>query len=175
MGSPQMSQQQHPYPPSPFEQHIQMHNDYDNRGSMDDYHNGTAMGWQHNPRGSMSDVKLTGHYDSDDEDMMVPREKQRRSCLDKICCGCCTCCPKWARYCSCVLLLILIAIGIVVGVLAALFKKPEVNFNGLQGDPQVSMEGTNISMNFSLAISVNNPNVESVTFEKIVAKVRVYL
>lgn len=156
----------------PYEERVQM----DDRHSFSDEYNHQAMGWDNHPRGSMSDMKLTEqHYDSDDEDFgPLPGERKRRSCLDKICCGCCTCCPRWARYLSCCLLLILIALGIVVGVLAALFKKPSVSFNGLEGEPQVAMDGTNVQMNFTLDISVDNQNVESVTFEKIVATVGLF-
>ncbi|KAI7872880.1 hypothetical protein BDF14DRAFT_1715994 [Spinellus fusiger] len=90
--------------------------------------------------------------------------------MDKLCCGCCTCCPKWARWCSCILLLILIGLGIAVGVLAALFKVPQVEFNGLKDTPQSSVQGSQLNFTFALNIGVNNPNIESVTFESIVAK-----
>ncbi|KAI8371485.1 uncharacterized protein BYT42DRAFT_580421 [Radiomyces spectabilis] len=148
------------YPPSPFQ-----------RQSLGD--NGGMVGG-YNQRASMSDMKLTGHYDSDDEDYMLEggrvRVQKKRGCMDKVCCGCCTCCPRWARYCSCVCLLILVMIGIVVGVLAAIFKVPEVNFNGIQGEPQVNMTGSTMNLAFKFDIGVNNPNVESITFESIVAK-----
>lgn len=75
------------------------------------------------------------------------------------------------RYLCCILFLIIIALAIVIGVLAALFKTPNVTFNGIEGEPQVNLSGSNITMNFTLSISVDNPNVESVTFEKIVAEV----
>lgn len=159
------------YPPTPFDHQDDSRR---NRESIDAalYHNEAAMGWRTN-RGSMSDVKLTGHYDSDDEhDLLpVPEERKRRSCMDKLCCGCCTCLPRWMRYLCCVLFLIIIALAIVVGVLAALFKTPNVTFNGIEGEPQVNLVGTNITMNFTLSISVDNPNIEGITFEKIVAEV----
>lgn len=150
------------YPPSPFEHR---------NASTDE----PSVGVWHNPRGSMSDMKLTGRYDyDDDEDFgQVPRERKKRSCLDLLCCGCCTCCPKWLRWCSCIFLLLIIGLGIAVGVLAALFKKPDVKFTGLQGEPLVNFQQDTLNMNFSLGISVDNPNVESITFESIVAKVSV--
>lgn len=158
------------YPPTPFDHQ----EDRRHRESMEAalYHNEAAMSW-HNNRQSMSDVKLTGNYDSDDEhDLLpVPEERKRRTCMDKICCGCCTCLPRWMRYLCCILFLIIIALAIVIGVLAALFKTPNVTFNGIEGEPQVNLSGSNITMNFTLSISVDNPNVESVTFEKIVAEV----
>ncbi|KAG0163537.1 hypothetical protein DFQ28_011212 [Apophysomyces sp. BC1034] len=149
------------YPPSPFDPH-QRH------PSVEE----PAAGVWHNPRGSMSDMKLTGRYDSDDEDDFgqVPRERKKRSCMDLLCCGCCTCCPKWLRWCSCVFLLLIIGLGIAVGVLAALFKMPDAKFNGLQGDPVVNFQQDTLNMNFSLAISVDNPNIESITFSTVVAK-----
>ncbi|CAO3588037.1 unnamed protein product [Absidia cylindrospora] len=167
---------------------------YDNnnrQSSFDDpdmYHNYPTGGYQPS-RGSMSDIKLTSSpgmpagfqhshnnnsYDSDDDDdrgMLRMPGKQKRSCMDKLCCGCCTCCPRWARYCSCVFLLILVALGIVIGVLAALFKMPQVQMSGLENQPSVNITGGNtINMAFQLQISVDNPNVEGITFESIVAK-----
>ncbi|CEP16095.1 hypothetical protein [Parasitella parasitica] len=93
----------------------------------------------------------------------------RKSCCDMICCGCCTCCPRWCRWISCILLLIIIALGIVVGVLAALFKTPSVEFTGVQGSPSFTLAGTTANMNVSLGFTVNNPNIESVTFKSLVA------
>ncbi|KAI8639958.1 hypothetical protein BD408DRAFT_391498 [Parasitella parasitica] len=93
----------------------------------------------------------------------------QRSCCDKICCGCCTCCPRWCRWISCILLLIIIALGIVVGVLAALFKTPSVDFTGVKGEPSFSLTGTTANMNVSLGFTVSNPNIESVTFKSLVA------
>lgn len=168
MSPPPMRQS--PYPPSPFDPH--------SRQSLEDVGDTErAMGWHgSNQRASMSDVKLTGgghHYDSDDDDMlMVPQEqRKRRTCMDKVCCGCCTCYPRWLRYICCVIFLLVIALAIVIGVLAATFKVPDVSMNGLEGEPQVSMTGETVNMNFTLAISVDNPNVEGITFEKIEAKV----
>ncbi|KAI7894895.1 uncharacterized protein EV154DRAFT_414404 [Mucor mucedo] len=96
--------------------------------------------------------------------------KANRSCCDKLCCGCCTCCPRWCRWISCCLLLLIIVIGIVVGVLAALFKVPTVEFTGIQGTPEFGMVGlTTVNLNVSLGFVVNNPNIESVTFTTLVA------
>ncbi|CAO3644575.1 unnamed protein product [Cunninghamella blakesleeana] len=170
----------HSYPPSPF----QNYNHNEPKKSFDDpnlYHQIPIMGGYHNPRESMSNMNLTSHkniYDSDDEDEenalkrghMIPKEKRKRSCMDKLCCGCCTCCPKWVRYCSCIIFLLIIAAGIVIGVLAALFKVPQVHMSGLEGTPNVTVNGMQINMGFQLAISVNNPNVEGITFDSIVAK-----
>ncbi|KAI8337121.1 hypothetical protein BC941DRAFT_426765 [Chlamydoabsidia padenii] len=97
-------------------------------------------------------------------------EKKRRSCCDMICCGCCTCCPRWARYCSCCFLMIIVALGIVVGVLAALFKKPSIDIGGLEGTPQFNLQGTTAIMQFNMNVTVNNPNFESVTFSNIDVK-----
>ncbi|KAF7731550.1 hypothetical protein EC973_009314 [Apophysomyces ossiformis] len=97
--------------------------------------------------------------------------KEKRSCCDLLCCGCCCgCCPRWIRWLACILLLIIVGLGIAVGVLAALFKTPEVKFNGLNGEPQFNLVGTNANISFQLSISVNNPNIESVTFSNILAK-----
>ncbi|KAI9248026.1 hypothetical protein BDA99DRAFT_525575 [Phascolomyces articulosus] len=165
------------YPPTPFDQQ-QLHH---GRFSEDEYYNdhrnsagnnAAMLGWQNNPRGSMSDMKLTGHYDSDDEDFgPLPQERKKRSCMDKLCCGCCTCFPKWLRYICCILFLVIVALAIAIGVIVATFKMPEVQFNGLEGEPQASLAGSTVVMNFTLDISVYNPNGITLTFEKIVAEV----
>jgi hypothetical protein len=88
-------------------------------------------GWR-GPRNSMSDLKLTTHagYDSDDEDFgQIPRERKKRTCMDWVCCGCCTCCPLWARWLSCGCLIILVALGIAIGVLAGTFHMPQVKIH----------------------------------------------
>ncbi|KAI8982184.1 hypothetical protein BDF20DRAFT_865410 [Mycotypha africana] len=94
----------------------------------------------------------------------------RHTCCDTICCGCCTCCPKWCRWFTCILFLIIVALGIVVGVLAALFKQPSVEFTGIKGEPTFGLVGNNVNLNLSLGFSVNNPNIESVTFKSLSAK-----
>ncbi|KAI9309497.1 hypothetical protein BJ944DRAFT_258427 [Cunninghamella echinulata] len=136
-------QQQHAVAYDPYENyHAQSHN----------------QGYQHLNEGYNNNVHV---YE--------PSMQKKRSCLDYICCGCCTCCPRWIRYCSCVILLIIIALGIVIGVLAALFKKPSINFNGLSGEPQFSLVGSTANIAFNMNFTVNNPNVESVTFSNIKA------
>ncbi|KAI7849544.1 hypothetical protein BDC45DRAFT_520212 [Circinella umbellata] len=159
------------YPPTPFDEKQQ-------RLSDDEYYSGgkggsegAMLGWQNNPRGSMSDMKLTGHYDSDDEDMgPLPQERKRRSCMDKLCCGCCTCFPRWLRYICCILFLIIVALAIAIGIIAATFKMPDVQFNGLGGEPEASLSGSTVMMNFTLDISVDNSNGITFTFEKILAE-----
>ncbi|KAG2234452.1 hypothetical protein INT48_007200 [Thamnidium elegans] len=96
--------------------------------------------------------------------------KENRSCCDKICCGCCTCCPRWCRWCSCIILLIIVGLGITVGVLAAIFKVPTIEFTGIQGTPAFGMQGlTTVNLNISLGFTVDNPNIESVTFTTLAA------
>lgn len=114
--------------------------------------------------------KQNGGYQYLQEDPAQPI-RQRRSCCDRLCCGCCTCLPRWARWLCCLLFLIIIAIAIVIGVLAALFKVPQVNFNGLSGEPQFNLTGTTANFYFNLNITVDNHNVEGITFEKIAAQV----
>jgi hypothetical protein len=123
-------------------------------------------------RNSMSDMKFIDHYDSDDDlEKIIPREKKRRTCMDKMCCGCCTCCPKWLRWCSCIFLIIILIIVIIVGVLAALFKVPQIDFTGLKQAPVVANVNSVLTMTFDVGITVNNPNFESITFEIIKADV----
>ncbi|KAI9489959.1 hypothetical protein BDB00DRAFT_769637 [Zychaea mexicana] len=54
--------------------------------------------------------------------------------------------------------------------MVAVFKMPDVQFNGLESEPLASMSGSTVNMNFTLDISVDNPNGISLTFEKIVAE-----
>lgn len=100
--------------------------------------------------------------------------RRESSCCDTLCCGCCTCCPRWCRWITCILFLILLALGIVIGVLAALFKKPSVQFTGVQGDPAFGLAGTTVDLNFTLGFTVDNPNIESVTFKTLVATVKIF-
>lgn len=65
----------------------------------------------------------------------------------------------------------MVALGIVVGVLAAMFKTPSVNFNGVQGSPSIGLVGTAVNLNLSLGFTVTNPNIESVTFTTLTATV----
>jgi hypothetical protein len=127
------------------------------------------------PRESMSDTRFINRYDSDDdmEGVIIPREKKRRSCIDKTCCGCCTCCPKWLRWCTCILFIIIVIIAIVIGVLAALFKVPNVSFDNSPATPVVSHPtSTALNISSSIGISVDNQNFESLTFSYIKAEVR---
>lgn len=97
---------------------------------------------------------------------------RKRSCLDKLCCGCCTCFPRWMRTICCILFLIIVALAIVIGVLAALFKVPDVKFNGLSGEPSFNLTGTSANFMFNLNITVDNKNVEGITFNEITAEVK---
>lgn len=99
----------------------------------------------------------------------------KRSCCDLLCCGCCTCCPQWCRYILCIIFLIIVVLGITAGILAALFKKPSVEFTGVQGSPIFGLTGNKVNLNVSLGFTVNNPNVESATFSTLTATVSFYL
>ncbi|CAO3643813.1 unnamed protein product [Mucor hiemalis] len=93
----------------------------------------------------------------------------KRSCCDLLCCGCCTCYPQWCRYILCIIFLIIVVLGITAGILAALFKKPSVEFTGVQGSPIFGLTGNKVNLNVSLGFTVNNPNVESATFSTLTA------
>ncbi|SAL95540.1 hypothetical protein [Absidia glauca] len=130
------------------------------------------------PPPQYADQQMMGVLDPEggaEDDLLHPSKnrpvRRRRSCPDKVCCGCCVCCPRWARYCSCFCLLVLVALGIVIGVLAALFKMPNVEMSGLESQPTVDITGGNtIQLGFQLQVKVDNPNVEGITFDSIVAK-----
>jgi hypothetical protein len=74
----------------------------------------------------------------------------------------------------CIIFLVILALGIVVGVLAALFKLPSVDFTGVQGSPAFALVGTNVNLNVSLGFIVKNPNIESVTFSTLTATVSAF-
>ncbi|KAL7323626.1 hypothetical protein PS15p_210250 [Mucor circinelloides] len=99
--------------------------------------------------------------------------KQRKPLKYYLCCICCPCLPMWARYGCCTLLLLFLVFLIIVGVLAALFKVPIVDFNGPTKHPdgyapfEKSNDTLAFSVNFGLQIGVVNDNVESITFESI--------
>lgn len=93
-----------------------------------------------------------------------------RSCCDQICCGCCTCCPRWYRWITCILFLFILAIAIIIGVLISQFKMPQVNFTGIQGTPSFGMSQSIVNLGVNLGFSVNNPNIESITFSSLNAK-----
>ncbi|CAO0795969.1 unnamed protein product [Mucor circinelloides] len=179
-------QQQHYYDYEPQQQ--QYHNNYQHDAyAMSDMTHSQQNNYPQydaKPQPATSD----GYYNKDPQPLLTKQQRfsqvaaeynanekysrvhnQRRSCCDSICCGCCTCCPRWCRWISCILLLIIIAIGIVVGVLAALFKTPSVDFTGVQGEPAFSLAGTTANLNVSLGFTVKNPNIESVTFKSLVA------
>lgn len=112
------------------------------------------------------------YFDKDDDDRDSQHE---RTCCNWFCCGCCCgCCPLWLRWCACGLLIIILALGITIGVLAALFKQPQVSFNGItlsNSTQPIQLNGTGFNFNFDLNIGVNNPNIESATFTSIKAVV----
>ncbi|CEG80164.1 hypothetical protein RMATCC62417_14534 [Rhizopus microsporus] len=93
------------------------------------------------------------------------------SCCDRVCCGCCTCCPRWCRWISCILFILIIALAIVIGVLASQFKVPKVDFTGIQGTPQFNINNAVLNVNASLGFTVNNPNIESITFTSLDAEI----
>ncbi|KAH8554238.1 hypothetical protein BGW37DRAFT_483950 [Umbelopsis sp. PMI_123] len=117
-------------------------------------------------------IPQQSYFDKDDDD---GHSQDERTCCGWFCCGCCCgCCPLWLRWCSCGLLIIFLAFGITIGVLAALFKQPQVNFNGItlsNSTQAVQMNGTGFNINFNLNIGVVNPNIESATFTSVKAVV----
>ncbi|EIE86283.1 hypothetical protein RO3G_10994 [Rhizopus delemar RA 99-880] len=52
-----------------------------------------------------------------------------------------------------------------------MFKKPSVEFTGIQGTPSLTNNGTVLNLGLDLGFSVNNPNIESVTFTSLEAQV----
>ncbi|KAI8388152.1 uncharacterized protein BYT42DRAFT_224161 [Radiomyces spectabilis] len=119
-------------------------------------------------------------YENLDEHQLEKRDmennaEQRKTWLHNLCCVCCPCLPMWVRCICCFCILCIIGLAIVVGVLAALFKQPQVEFNGITDHPsglprlQKNASSMAFTMNLGLKIGVKNPNVESITFENIKA------
>lgn len=168
----------HPSPIPPHSPQYNNHDYYNNSYAMqhmpayDDghYHDGPMVATDD---GYGVKKQNNGYQHLNDGPVLYTEYKEeRQSCCDKVCCGCCTCFPRWLRWLCCILFFIIVALAIVVGVLAALFKVPEVEFKGIQGDPTFSLSGTSANISFTFDISVNNQNVEGITFDKIVANVR---
>ncbi|CAO3701780.1 unnamed protein product [Rhizopus stolonifer] len=151
-------------------QTIPTHSPYPSYHRHDASPDPTLVNNPHYVRESVSETKFMDTYNSDDEgEKIIPREKKKRSCIDKMCCGCCTCCPRWMRWCTCIIFIIIVILAIIIGVLAALFKVPTVQFTGLKESPAITSLNNVLNMTFSLGITVDNPNFESITFEKISA------
>ncbi|KAI9282737.1 hypothetical protein BY458DRAFT_428490 [Sporodiniella umbellata] len=51
-----------------------------------------------------------------------------------------------------------------------MFKSPHVDFTGIQGTPLFNTSGTVLNLNLNLGFTVNNPNIESVTFTTLDAR-----
>jgi len=84
----------------------------------------------------------------------------------------CRCWPRWARWICCSCLLIFLGLLIAIAVIAATFKVPIINMNGVTSQPNVpdyAQNGTSFSFNFALKIGVVNNNIIGATFEKIAA------
>ncbi|KAL1935007.1 hypothetical protein VTP01DRAFT_4147 [Rhizomucor pusillus] len=165
----------HPSPIPPHSPQYNNHDYYNNSYAMqhmpayDDghYHDGPMVATDD---GYGVKKQNNGYQHLNDGPVLYTEYKEeRQSCCDKVCCGCCTCFPRWLRWLCCILFFIIVALAIAVGVLAALFKVPEVEFKGIQGDPTFSLSGTSANISFTFDISVNNQNVEGITFDKIVA------
>lgn len=97
------------------------------------------------------------------------------------CCPCCPCMPSWMRCVCCIGFLLLLAISVTAGVLAAMFKMPKVELNrvvdhpaGLERFQQQSTSQMAFEINVGLDIGVVNPNIESAAFEKLKATVCIH-
>ncbi|KAG0178105.1 hypothetical protein DFQ29_003950 [Apophysomyces sp. BC1021] len=82
----------------------------------------------------------------------------------------------WTRWICCFLLFILIGLAIAAGVLASQFKQPQVSFNGVTNDPnglprfqKSDSNSLAFNINMGFQFSVENPNIEQLTFETIKA------
>jgi hypothetical protein len=59
-----------------------------------------------------------------DVERIIVIEKKKRSCIDRMCCGCLTCCPKWIRWFACTIFILNVISAIIIGIIIGLFKVP---------------------------------------------------
>ncbi|CAO3684275.1 unnamed protein product [Rhizopus stolonifer] len=94
-------------------------------------------------------------------------EQKKRSCMDKMCCGCFSCCPKWMRWCTCTILILIIIAAIIIGIIIGVFKVPSIEFNGYKNTPVVTFNNKVLNVAVDFDIRVDNPNFETITFDKV--------
>ncbi|KAL1923675.1 uncharacterized protein VTP21DRAFT_8655 [Calcarisporiella thermophila] len=95
-----------------------------------------------------------------DEDNIKPKNRRR---FMGACCGCC---PVWLRFVCCGFLVVIIGLGIAAGVIAATFKKPQIEFKGVlpQGNGFSRGENNSVVIDLKLQVHINNPNILGATF-----------
>ncbi|KAI8377549.1 uncharacterized protein BYT42DRAFT_570676 [Radiomyces spectabilis] len=120
-------------------------------------------------------------YDKEEADINplhrqpLPPYQDKKKVADYFCCICCPCLPMWMRWSCCFIFIVAVTLMVVLGVLAALFKVPTIEFNGATDDPtglprfQKDQDSLAFTFNLGLKIGVVNPNLESAYFESIKA------
>ncbi|KAI9481534.1 MAG: hypothetical protein EXX96DRAFT_567078 [Benjaminiella poitrasii] len=147
---------------------------------MQTVNNSTPVSIHHEqqPEAAMIDSSYCQAHTKDHDREMLSNDpleegKRKKPLKHYVCCICCPCLPMWMRYSCCILFIIIVILLIVVGVLAAVFKVPSVEFNGTvkhpDGYPQFEKANNSLAFNvsFGLDIGVINDNVENIALESI--------
>ncbi|KAI9321030.1 hypothetical protein BX666DRAFT_1265388 [Dichotomocladium elegans] len=96
--------------------------------------------------------------------------------MNYVCFPCCCCStPMWLRSVGCILLLAVAVFGVVVGILAASYRAPSLDMNGVTVDPTglplfSRVNDTSFDLNLGLQFVGRNPNMEPVMFASIGVK-----
>ena len=85
----------------------------------------------------------------------------------------------WIRWICCFLFIIIVILAVIAGILAATFKVPTIEMNGVTDDPnglpRFQRQGTQFNenlaftVNLGLKFGINNPNVETLTLASVAA------
>lgn len=82
----------------------------------------------------------------------------------------------WMRYLCCFGIIVILGLAVAAIVMAATFKLPQVDFNGVTDEPnglprfqKTNNSSTSFQIHVGLKFGVVNPNLESVTFENVKA------
>ncbi|KAG1168552.1 hypothetical protein G6F36_012229 [Rhizopus arrhizus] len=106
-----------------------------------------------------------------DVERIIVIQNERRSCVDRMCCGCLTCCPKWMRWFACTIFILNVIFAIIIGIIVGLFKVPTIQFTGYTEQPIVTYVNNVLGVSYKLGVSVNNTNFEHLSIEKIEADI----
>ncbi|KAI9255997.1 hypothetical protein BY458DRAFT_492675 [Sporodiniella umbellata] len=90
--------------------------------------------------------------------------QRKRNWIDKLCCGCLRCCPKWIRWATCTIFTILLLAGLIIGILFGTFRMPEytIEYPYYQS---VKLQNGTLTITNSITVSINNNNPEAINIE----------
>ncbi|KAG1054081.1 hypothetical protein G6F43_003882 [Rhizopus delemar] len=156
------------YSPPPYPSYDQHHDPTSSRPYTSSPNNSPQYGNIENP---LLDPNHINPQNPHNVERIIVIQKERRSCVDKLCCGCLTCCPKWMRWFACIIFIIIVIIAIIVGIIIGLFKVPTIQVIGYTEQPVVTYVNNVLSVSYKLGVSIDNTNFETLEFEKIAADI----